>query len=56
MIEKIIIFAIIGLSAFFIGKRFYYQWKSALSKDERGVACCSGCSGCSVSEDPADKK
>jgi hypothetical protein len=47
MWQTILIWLIIGLCAFFIGRRFFRQWHAALSG--KSVSCCldSGCSCCS---------
>ncbi len=57
MWQTIIIWLIIALCAFFIGRRFFRQWRSALSG--KPVSCCldSGCSCCpSVPSCAAEQK
>lgn len=43
MIESIVVWTIILVSAFFIGRKFWRQWKAAV--DKKGIISC-GC-GCS---------
>ncbi|MCB2217296.1 FeoB-associated Cys-rich membrane protein [Desulfofustis glycolicus] len=57
MWQTILIWLIIALCAFFIGRRFFRQWRSALSG--KTVSCCldSGCSCCpSATSCPTDHK
>ncbi|MBW1635974.1 MAG: FeoB-associated Cys-rich membrane protein [Deltaproteobacteria bacterium] len=45
MLEKIFILFVVAGCAFFIGRRFYRQWRSAALGD--AIPCCSdGCSSC----------
>ena len=45
MVEKIFIWVIIVICAFFTGRRFYRQWKVATSKDAN-ISCGDGCTCC----------
>ncbi|MBW2683452.1 MAG: FeoB-associated Cys-rich membrane protein [Deltaproteobacteria bacterium] len=46
MLEKIIIALIVACCAFFIGRRFYRQWRRVALGNE--IPCCTdGCSSCS---------
>jgi hypothetical protein len=58
MWQTLLIWLIIALCAFFIGRRFFRQWRSALSG--KTVSCCldSGCGGCSSAATctPGDKE
>ncbi|MFW2364789.1 MAG: FeoB-associated Cys-rich membrane protein [Desulforhopalus sp.] len=48
MIEHIILYCILALCVFFTGRRFYRQWRSALSKDDK-TSCGNDCSCCASS-------
>lgn len=48
MWENIIIWSVIGISALYIGRRLYRQWRAALTPGKT-VSCCGGCSCCSAS-------
>ena len=45
MVENIILWAIIALCAFFIGRKFFRQWRAALDP-KADIPCSCGCSGC----------
>jgi len=49
MIEKFIIWVIIALSAFFLARRFYRQWRAAFNKNLE-LSCGQGCCGCAATE------
>jgi len=54
MYQTLIIWTVICLCLFFIGRRFYRQWKQATSGQQSG--CGGGCSACSLSSHCDDAK
>ena len=49
MLENIILWLILAGCAFFVGRKFYRQWRAAL--DPKGnISCDCGCSGCGSSD------
>ncbi len=60
MIESIVVWTIIAISAFFIARKFWRQWKAAASK-KGAISCSCGCtcdgdSTCSPGTDGAQRK
>ncbi|RPH39586.1 MAG: FeoB-associated Cys-rich membrane protein [Desulfobulbaceae bacterium] len=55
MWQLIIIWIIIGICAFFLGRRLYRQWRAALTPG-KNVSCGGGCSCCSASGCDEPKK
>lgn len=47
MTQNIITFLILILCAFFIGRRYYRQWRAAVNP-KQDLSCSSGCEGCNV--------
>jgi len=48
MLEKVIIWTIIAVSAIFIGRKFYRQWRAAFDKNSP-ISCGQGCCSCDTS-------
>jgi hypothetical protein len=51
MVQTIIIWIIIALSALYIGRRFFKQWRSALRGDQKSGCIDTSCSCCSAASD-----
>jgi hypothetical protein len=51
MVQTIIIWIIVALCTFYIGRRYYRQWRSALSGDQKSGCIESSCSCCSATSD-----
>lgn len=47
MLENLIIWAIIAVSAIFVGRKFYRQWQAAFDKKKQ-ISCGQGCCSCST--------
>lgn len=58
MLENIILAFIVLCCAFFIGRKFYRQWRAAMRADQDPPCnCCSGCSITACADrNPLDKE
>ncbi|MBU1565034.1 MAG: FeoB-associated Cys-rich membrane protein [Proteobacteria bacterium] len=54
MIETILIWIVISVSAFFTGRKFYRQWRTAFDKKSQ-VSCGQGCCSCGTSSSCSTK-